>query len=418
MSPDSVFLTVVAVAVVVLICLTVVGIVRRGSHSRVQRLSQGDSQSQSGGETSDENETDKKEEFGTAMTATGKDMACAGMSARLTHSGSRCGLDLPRMTMGKLCVDGKCLTADDIQNIQDLGSNLDERLGAIVSKLDGIEISASMSGNGRIRDGDQLVTASSTGGESGRDLQVDGSGSGNGNGSGDENVTVHAEGGDQEYTENNVKYHVFLRDGRFEVKTSGMIQVFLVGGGGRGGDNGGGGGGYTKTVSNKYVNAGDYFDVVVGEGGTRRSPDGEPSRFGSNIVVEGGKGGDNGGTGGSGGALGVTGSGCFDYSARGGEDGSSGDPGKGSSARAPSGQGTTTREFGMIGAKLYGGGGGGHLCGNYNEETQGGSGGGGTGSRGDGEENTGGGGAGARMTSSSTQPGDGGSGIVIVRYSM
>lgn len=140
---------------------------------------------------------------------------------------------------------------------------------------------------------------------------------------------------------------------------NGQLDVFLVGGGGGGGQGwnssgAGGGGGYTKTVKAVTVAAGTAYTITVGAGGTvtstaKSNDGGITSAFGSSASGGQGGGGINqsnidwvGGNGGSGGAN-------YPHN-YGGTDGSNANPGG-------TGQGTTTREFGISGGKLYSGGG-------------------------------------------------------------
>lgn len=226
--------------------------------------------------------------------------------------------------------------------------------------------------------------------------------------------------------------YVVRDDGVVELHSSGtlvflkdaVIDLFLVGGGGGGGYAtgnqsacGGGGGGYTLTVKSREFSAGFSAEVTVGAGSAPNGAGGK-TRF-ANYEVDGGESpsgnfrfGGNGGSGGGSGGIG-------------GADGSNG-----YGDNVGSGQGTTTREFGEPGGKLYAGGGGG---GQYVSNTapvpyMGGDGGGGKGgvysvrfgktsTATKGVSNTGGGGGGgARYDSVSDCPsGFGGSGIVCFR---
>ena len=247
-------------------------------------------------------------------------------------------------------------------------------------------------------------------------------------------------------------------DGVVELLTSGTIvflkpatiDLFLVGGGGSGvtpsysqnsntyGYAGGGGG---NTVTARGVNVGtDAINVTIGEGGVApasgggRSP-GKKTTFGTYSAegatypagIDSSKR-QKGGNGGSGGGGGVSG---YSNYGTGGSDGADGERGS-SKNTGGIGQGTTTREFGEPGGKLYAGGGGGgrYLVSSTPVISPGGSGGGGTGAwsttqkalgsqaAGDGDANTGGGGGGGVFdkTSSGVLPGgSGGSGIVCFR---
>lgn len=221
------------------------------------------------------------------------------------------------------------------------------------------------------------------------------------------------------------------------------IDVFLVGGGGGGsrarkipsgpysGGNGGAGG---KTTTAKAIipTINTNYSVVVGTGGaasanyyTAASAGGTSSAFGKSAAGGGGAGAHTdtwfgaGGNGGSGGGVG------------GGSGGGAGGSNGGNGARnaqnygtAGTGQHTTTREFGESTGTLYAGGGGGGSWQGYAAAAGGAGGGGaggvgtGTGSNGTTNLGGGGGGGGCYQTSNSqaiTAPGNGGSGIVIIR---
>lgn len=241
------------------------------------------------------------------------------------------------------------------------------------------------------------------------------------------------------------------------------IDVFCVGGGGAGGrslteryngeitkrSGGGGGGGYTATAKNVVVTPGQKISCVVGAGGISiidaKSTDGGSTSFGTILTAEGGKQGkDNyngesqGGDGGSGGGTsGTQGA----YAGWGGSNGGNGFANRNQpTSRVGKGQGTTTRAFAEASNTLYsgGGGGGGHTHGDIiGTETNpssgaGGAGGGGNGGRfgvstitgksGEpGAANSGGGGGGAAPArnfdySHYQKGGDGGSGVIIVRW--
>lgn len=199
------------------------------------------------------------------------------------------------------------------------------------------------------------------------------------------------------------------------------IDVFLVGGGG-GGSRAAGGGGYTKTLKAVKVSVGTAYLIEVGAGGIAGvgnskagSAGGTSNAFGAS--ANGGKAngtassfvGSDGGSGG--GASSANGAG-----GKGGSDGSDGFDRGGKNNGSGKGQGTTTREFGESGGKLYAGGGGGGTTTSSNGGA-GGAGGGGAGgnTRGgaaSGATNTGGGGGGAANNKAG---GSGGSGIAIIR---
>ena len=213
------------------------------------------------------------------------------------------------------------------------------------------------------------------------------------------------------------------------------IDVFLAGGGGGGAaagaggrdatyyryGSGGGGGGYMKTSKNVSVSTSSSYTITVGAGGAVGKDGGATTAFGS--TANGGKGATsaNGGNGGSGGSAGTW---AVVAGSVGGEDGSNGNV-TGNNAKTPgTGIGSTTREFGASGAKLYcagGASGGGNGNGADNTGTpahQGAvnsSGGGGYGNPA-GPANTGSGGAGGSANGATVeQAGAGGSGIVVIR---
>lgn len=233
--------------------------------------------------------------------------------------------------------------------------------------------------------------------------------------------------------------------GRIELYESGTLTLypgvydfFLVGGGGSGtqrtdtsvaGATGGGGGGYTTTKAGVEITGVTDYTAVVGAGGvasagsntTVSSPDSSQSfsAAGGNFISSssvssysdgasggsggGGAGNNNGGAGGSNGGNGSRGT----------------NPGSG--AYGGTGHGTTTRAFAEESGTLYAGGGGG---GGDNAGGAGGAGGGGAGGNGvsttrygaAGTANTGGGGGGGGEYGHPSTQGNGGSGIIIVRW--
>lgn len=200
----------------------------------------------------------------------------------------------------------------------------------------------------------------------------------------------------------------FLTSGTFTVTKlygwNGQLDVFLVGGGGAGGNGvwengyvqperrgGGAGAGYTATQSSVSVAVNTPYVVSIGAGAT--APFTDPKENGSaggdtsafSFTAKGG-GAPKNGAGGNGGS----GGGNSDY--EGATDGGGG-------TNAGTGQGTTTREFGMSTGKLYATGGSGV-------------------SKKNGQANTGDGGSGGKFTEISgttASGGSGGSGIVIIR---
>lgn len=199
------------------------------------------------------------------------------------------------------------------------------------------------------------------------------------------------------------------------------IDVFLVGGGG-GGSRAAGGGGYTKTLKKVKVSVGTAYLIEIGAGGIAGVGNSKAGSSGgtSNAFGASANGGEantsassfRGSNGGSGGGAGSTNG----NGGKGGSDGSDGFHRNGTHQDSGTGQGTTTREFGESGGKLYAGGGGGCTTTSSNGGA-GGDGGGGdggntSGGATSGATNTGGGGGGA---ANSKAGGAGGSGIAIIR---
>ena len=200
------------------------------------------------------------------------------------------------------------------------------------------------------------------------------------------------------------------------------IDVFLVGGGG-GGSRAAGGGGYTKTLKAVKVTVGTAYAIEVGAGGIAGVGNGRAGSAGgtSNAFGASANGGEantsassfHGSNGGSGGGAGSSNG----AGGKGGSDGSDGFHRNGTNQDSGKGQGTTTREFGESGGKLYAGGGGGCTVSTSSSGGAGGDGGGGDGGKPSGgatsgATNTGGGGGGA---ANSKAGGAGGSGIAIIR---
>ena len=241
------------------------------------------------------------------------------------------------------------------------------------------------------------------------------------------------------------KIHIFTSNGNFVVSSNPKnqpIDVFLCGGGGRGGtglsQNGGigGGGGYTESFFNIILAAGTY-PVTIGAGGNAATTRGGKSIFAS-FSVPGGYPGDIsadknkslfGGYGGSGG-----GSGGFDnaYTHHGLDGGYNGENGQshlnGTELDFGHGQHRTTTPFNlplMAGmpswVTYYGSGGGGSAAnrsgalGGNGSLFGGGNGGSYASKPGTSAAANRGGGGGASVEYTYT-PGDGGSGIVIIRY--
>lgn len=231
----------------------------------------------------------------------------------------------------------------------------------------------------------------------------------------------------------------FTSSGVFTPKKNLVVDIFCVGGGASGGRyknslSGGGAGGFTLTVLNLPLEANHSYPITVGAGGNHGVilPDtsigcqaGGASIFQYNNLAYFAPGAvatsnwqaSSGGCGGGGGTT-TTGS----YGGTGGSNGSDGTKANSGDNHQPGfGAHITTAEFGEEGNTLYAGGGGGARS-SSTTPRKGGAGGGGDGATSaadgvDGQPNTGGGGGGGWMTSSSNQrsPGNGGSGIVIIR---
>ena len=263
----------------------------------------------------------------------------------------------------------------------------------------------------------------------------------------------------------------FTSSGTFTVPAGvTSIDVFCVGGGGAGatgvaidsdygyGGNGGGGG-YTATKKGISVSPGQTYAVTIGAGATscstggrdgssaQRAARGSDSSFGNLVIGRGGWSGSThsssssrdgeGGSGGSGGATSDGGENNYN----GGSNGSDGEAGNSGSLSFDTiwngngkydwngayGQGTTTRAFGETSGTLYSGGGGAGGWRNRGASvwwpnTGGGSGGGGAGGYNgngvNGSANTGGGGGGECVWRDGADYtfGNGGSGIVLIRW--
>jgi hypothetical protein len=262
-------------------------------------------------------------------------------------------------------------------------------------------------------------------------------------------------------------YHTFTSTGSFlpSQKITGA-EVLVVAGGGAGGGNrsgaGGGAGGLLNAVA-QTLNAGNSYTALIGAGGTGASgssgSSGSDSQFGALALVKGGgyggSGADagallvgaNGGSGGGGGGWGSANAGGSPTSGQGFAGGtastapnypSGGGGGSGAVGASPTGSATTAGAGGvglstysswgsvtgtgqLVGGVYYyaGGGGGG---GNPNATVGGGGGAGGGGAGGNNTvsgsnatANTGGGGGGSGLWTTGVG-GNGGSGIIIIRY--
>ena len=265
-----------------------------------------------------------------------------------------------------------------------------------------------------------------------------------------------ATGGDSVYTDGTYWYHIFRSSGTFTPTQALTADYLVVAGGGSGGANsrgaGGGAGGMRCTVtatggggtleSALSLTANTGYTVTVGAGGTgsagAKGTNGSDSVFSTITSTGGGAGGSrastNGETGGSGGGAatgaggtpGTAGSGTANQGYAGGAGAGTGvfGTGGGGGAGAVGGAGTsTTAGNGGAGVATsisgssvtYAGGGGGTSDTVTGTGTNGGGNGASGAAGGNGTANTGGGGG---ATNSSTfAGGNGGSGIVIIRYS-
>lgn len=267
-------------------------------------------------------------------------------------------------------------------------------------------------------------------------------------------------------------YHTFVNSGNFVPNQSVTADVLVVAGGGGGGaehSGGGGGAGGLLYYSSQSLTATNYSCIVGGGGfaGTASGvTNGSSSKFGSLTAATGGGAGGSegysaasGGSGGGGsgdpsypsgasgtagqGSSGGNGSGSGLYGNGGGGGGFSaagqaatgtsdgnagygGAGGNGTSTYSTWGAATSTGQN-VSGTYYYAGGGGGGYWGSGNQSGAGGNGGGGKGAYGvatpvaavAGTANTGGGGGGSRGNNAyapSRRGGNGGSGVIIVRY--
>lgn len=267
-----------------------------------------------------------------------------------------------------------------------------------------------------------------------------------------------ASGGDIVVSDGTYWYHAFLTSSVFTPNQNLSCDYLVIAGGGAGGyDAGGGGGagGYLTSTGLSVLSLTNYA-VTVGAGGaftSNRGSSGSNSIFSSITATGGGGGGSrvstfgagaDGGSGGGGGGdnLGAGGSASPAGQGNAGGRGAGGStPGGGGGGAGAAGTNTTSETApGIGGAGLntlsswasatgtgvsgyYAGGGGG----GYNGSGNGGAGGGGAGGRGPsvgsagavaGTANTGSGGGGGSNSSYTITGNNGGSGIVIVRYTV
>jgi hypothetical protein len=268
---------------------------------------------------------------------------------------------------------------------------------------------------------------------------------------------VSATGGTVNNTISGYTIQTYTTSGTFTVTSPGNIQLLVVAGGGGGGRYGGGGGGGGVVYYSSYNVSPGSYTITVGNGGAGWAGDAQSGGNGGNggsssfgnpsygtVTATGGGGGGNygnnscsagaaGGSGGGGGCNNLGGCGAGAGTSGQGNNGSAGSGsayqggGGGGAGQAGGANGTSTGgnglSYNISGSTAYYGGGGG---GCYAAQIAGGNGGGGSGYPGgavassvvDGAVNTGGGGGGTRdaTVSGTWRAGNGGSGIVIVRY--
>lgn len=238
------------------------------------------------------------------------------------------------------------------------------------------------------------------------------------------------------------RIHTFKDSGTLVNTTNGSVEILVVAGGGGGAAMTGGGGGAGGLIYNSsFAVTAQNYNVTVGLGGSGQvgtanpgnGSDGQSSIFNTLTAVGGGGGGTNSGVGRSGGSgggaghnntpggLGTSGQGnngsggitsAPNYGAGGG--GGAGAVG-GTPTNYAGGNGGVGLSYSISGSSQYyagGGGGGTYMGGTYG---LGGSGGGGDAPAGNATPNTGGGGGG--QINNLANAGNGGSGIVILRFS-
>ena len=244
------------------------------------------------------------------------------------------------------------------------------------------------------------------------------------------------------------RYHTFTSSGTFEPTFgSAEVEYLIVAGGGGGGDRHGGGGGAGGYIEgNTTVSFGNTYTVTIGAGGIAgsyeaggTSPQGSGGH-GSNSsisLIDTAIGGGGGGTydgnptgtfGSGGGGGGASRPGIAGTAGQGNSGGSGSSPGGGGGGGAGAAGGNADNGSGGDGKQwldgnYYAGGGGGGWGASGGPATPGGQGGGGAGAWDEatisaGTVNTGGGGGGTRSASVSSVGRAGGSGIVIIRYSI
>jgi hypothetical protein len=288
-------------------------------------------------------------------------------------------------------------------------------------------------------------------------------------------VGISASGGTTT-TANGFRYHAFLTSGSFTVSVGGRINYLVVGGGGGGGDRHGGGGGAGGVVSGTTTFTSTTYSITVGNGGSFGaaaesragvgSPFGAGTKGGDSSIAGiatafgGGGGGTHDGnptnvsgsvgSGGGGGGLGF--SGVAGTAGQGNSGGNGAQPAGGGGGGAGAAGANANTSTGGIGtaafsshllavgygttfattpnnpvsggvAYIAGGGGGAAASGTNPTARAGGLGGGGTGDWDEavitaGTPNTGGGGGASRSNNVATAGRDGGSGLVLIWYSV
>ena len=253
-------------------------------------------------------------------------------------------------------------------------------------------------------------------------------------------------------TDTNYKYHTFTSSGNFIVTTPGLVDYLIVAAGGGGGSGLGGGGGAGGFISGTSLNMNiGTYAVIVGAGGAGGAEgdvnlglDGNDSSFNTFTAIGGGggaacgsptsgrSGGSGGGAAGGGsgqgtpGGLGTSGQGnaggaisSYDLFAAGGGGAGGGGQDTHAGGGGDGGIGTVSSISGTATYYAGGGGAGFYSSGSYGDGGTGGGADGGTYEGSNGLVNTGGGGGGgAYNTLPRHKGGNGGSGIVIVRYAL
>ena len=284
-------------------------------------------------------------------------------------------------------------------------------------------------------------------------LAAAGGSGGNGGSGGPSGVVATCTGCDTDTIDGHTIY-TFLGNGTLNVTTGGNVEVLVVAGGGGGGAWGGGGGGAGGLIyEDAYSVSAGSIQVTVGSGGagaihnSSQAANGQNSVFDNLISIGGGRGAKGhppvgacteGGSGGGGNTESYR-DGCSGTPGQGFSGGDSHtshtspyNGGGGSGAGGPGVNGTNSNagnggpglEFSISGESLYYAGGGGGGSSDSGSVGSGGLGGGGNGYGQNGGDNKngldgfGGGGGGGSVFGSDERArgGDGGSGIVIVRY--